>query len=90
MPGDQLPSVREVVTQVALSPNTVHRAYRELENLGITESRWGLGTFVAMEGPEETAPNCGDALSASLLKAISSGLSDDDIVAFVRARISAI
>src|SRR5579863_4797976 len=45
-PGDRLPSVREVVTQISINPNTVHRAYRELEIAGITEARQGLGTFV--------------------------------------------
>jgi GntR family transcriptional regulator len=44
--GDQLPSVRDVVTQITINPNTVHRAYRELEHLGIAEGRAGLGTFV--------------------------------------------
>ncbi len=44
--GDQLPSVREVVTQVTINPNTVHRAYRELEHLGLAEGRLGLGTFI--------------------------------------------
>src|ERR1700686_2760381 len=45
-PGDQLPSVREVVRQITINPNTVHRAYRELEHLGLVEGRLGLGTFV--------------------------------------------
>ena len=45
-PGDQLPSVREVVGQITINPNTVHRAYRELEHLGVVEGRAGLGTFV--------------------------------------------
>jgi GntR family transcriptional regulator len=44
--GDRLPSVREVVTQVTINPNTVHRAYRELEAAGLVEGRAGLGTFV--------------------------------------------
>src|ERR1700689_4155002 len=44
--GDQLPSVREVVRQITINPNTVHRAYRELEHLGLVEGRLGLGTFV--------------------------------------------
>ena len=44
--GDQLPSVREVVGQITINPNTVHRAYRELEHLGLVEARAGLGTFV--------------------------------------------
>jgi GntR family transcriptional regulator len=44
--GDQLPSVRDVVTQITINPNTVHRAYRELEYQGIAEGRAGLGTFI--------------------------------------------
>ena len=45
-PGDRLPSVREVVEQITINPNTVHRAYRELEHLGLVEGRHGSGTFV--------------------------------------------
>ena len=45
--GDQLPSVREVVRQITINPNTVHRAYRELEHLGLAEGRPGIGTFVS-------------------------------------------
>jgi GntR family transcriptional regulator len=44
--GDQLPSVRDVVTQITINPNTVHRAYRELEHQGLAEGRAGLGTFI--------------------------------------------
>jgi GntR family transcriptional regulator len=44
-PGDQLPTVRHVVRQVAINPNTVHRAYRDLEGKGLTEGRPGSGTF---------------------------------------------
>jgi GntR family transcriptional regulator len=45
-PGDQLPTVREVVGQIAINPNTVHRAYRELEQEGLVQGRPGQGTFV--------------------------------------------
>ncbi|QBD81185.1 GntR family transcriptional regulator [Ktedonosporobacter rubrisoli] len=45
-PGDQLPTVREVVSQIAINPNTVFKAYRELEREGLVESRPGVGTFV--------------------------------------------
>lgn len=44
--GDQLPTVREVVTQVTINPNTVLKAYRELEREGLVTSRPGQGTFV--------------------------------------------
>ena len=45
-PGDQLPTVREVIRQITINPNTVHRAYRELELQGLTEGRTGSGTFI--------------------------------------------
>lgn len=50
---DQLPTVKEVVTRLAINPNTVLKAYRELEHAGLIESRPGLGTFVrrTLAGP---------------------------------------
>ena len=44
--GDQLPTVKEVVAAVAINPNTVLKAYRELEHEGLAEGRPGVGTFV--------------------------------------------
>jgi GntR family transcriptional regulator len=44
--GDQLPTVREVVATVAVNPNTVLRAYRELEHEGLAVTRQGVGTFI--------------------------------------------
>src|SRR5829696_5238471 len=44
--GDQLPTAKEVVGQVAINPNTVLKAYRELEHEGLAAGRPGLGTFV--------------------------------------------
>jgi GntR family transcriptional regulator len=46
-PGDRLPTVREVVARLAVNPNTVLRAYRELEHEGMLTLRAGIGTFVA-------------------------------------------
>ncbi|MEU4224112.1 GntR family transcriptional regulator [Nonomuraea sp. NPDC026600] len=45
-PGDQLPTAREVVESLAINPNTVLKAYRELEREGLVEGRPGQGTFV--------------------------------------------
>jgi GntR family transcriptional regulator len=45
-PGDRLPTAREVVEATAINPNTVLKAYRELEREGLVEPRRGLGTFV--------------------------------------------
>ena len=54
--GDQLPTVREVVSAVAINPNTVSKAYRELEHEGLVAARAGVGTFV-------TASTSDDALA---------------------------
>ncbi|MFI6305065.1 GntR family transcriptional regulator [Amycolatopsis thailandensis] len=45
-PGDRLPTAKEVVAELAINPNTVLKAYRELEREGLVEGRPGLGTFV--------------------------------------------
>ncbi|HEY7050060.1 MAG TPA: GntR family transcriptional regulator [Jatrophihabitantaceae bacterium] len=45
-PGDQLPKVKDVVAALAINPNTVLKAYRELEHKGLAAGRPGLGTFV--------------------------------------------
>jgi GntR family transcriptional regulator len=45
--GDQLPTVREVVAELAINPNTVAKAYRELEREGLVVARQGRGTFVS-------------------------------------------
>jgi len=44
--GDQLPTVKEVVSSLAINPNTVLKAYRELEHEGLVAARQGVGTFV--------------------------------------------
>jgi GntR family transcriptional regulator len=84
-PGDQLPTVRDVVQQIGINPNTVHRAYRDLEAQGLTEGRPGSGTFirrVLSEVPQEQA-----ALQRQLAKWIraarEAGLGDEAIAALV-------
>ncbi len=48
--GDQLPTVKEVVSKLAINPNTVLKAYRELEIAGFVHSRQGQGTFISAAG----------------------------------------
>src|SRR5919202_2599492 len=48
-PGDQLPTVKEVVSSLAINPNTVLKAYRELDAEGLVEGRRGVGTFVSSD-----------------------------------------
>jgi GntR family transcriptional regulator len=46
-PGDQLPTVRQVAVDLSINPNTVVRAYRELEIRGVLETQQGTGTFIS-------------------------------------------
>jgi DNA-binding transcriptional regulator YhcF (GntR family) len=82
--GDRLPTVKEVVAQVAINPNTVLRAYRDLEHEGVVISRPGLGTFVSANPPASMARDQYRALRAdlerSIRKARALGL-DEDILA---------
>jgi GntR family transcriptional regulator len=83
--GDRLPSVREVVTQITINPNTVHRAYRDLEHEGVVEGRPGLGTYVTASAPSPADPSDQAALLAELrgliARARRSGLEHEAIVA---------
>jgi DNA-binding transcriptional regulator YhcF (GntR family) len=63
--GDKLPAVREVVTMTAINPNTVVKAYRELENQGLIEKRSGIGTFIARQ-PARLPVDIQTALSEKL------------------------
>jgi GntR family transcriptional regulator len=87
--GDQLPTARELVAALALNPNTVLKAYRELEQLKLVELRAGLGTFVvdrlprgAQMGTPSAATRRG--LQRWLRDAESAGLSSDEILSLVR------
>ncbi len=86
-PGDQLPTVKEVVTHIAINPNTVAKAYRELESLGLVEGRTGSGTFVKQR-PAGPSPEVQEALSQDLsgwvAKARKAGLDDEAIEALLR------
>src|SRR5580698_2727335 len=53
--GDQLPTVRQLAVDLAINPNTVLRAYRELELGGLLETQQGTGTFVANKKPEKNS-----------------------------------
>jgi len=65
-PGDQLPKVRDVVASLAINPNTVLKAYRELETKGLTAGRPGQGTFIEATLSQVALPQLVD-LRRSLL-----------------------
>ena len=83
-PGDQLPTIKEVVEQLTINPNTVLRAYRELDLEGLVEGRRGVGTFIA-SGPPPVPPNDVKTLRSSLQRWIdrarSVGLDDENMAA---------
>jgi GntR family transcriptional regulator len=85
--GDQLPTVKEVVASLAINPNTVLKAYRELDREGLVEGRRGQGTFVAVQNT--IAPPDRSALTAGLVRWIrqaqNAGCDEDDIVALFAA-----
>jgi|SRR5215467_885260 len=86
--GDQLPTVKEVVARLAINPNTVLKAYRQLENEGLAAARPGIGTFV-------TATLNGGSLAAYqplrqdlrkwFAKARRAGLDDESIEALFQS-----
>jgi GntR family transcriptional regulator len=80
-PGDQLPTVKEVVGSLAINPNTVLKAYRELERDGLVEGRPGVGTFVR-DTVEVPPPGNHAALRRSLERwlrnAFEAGLDPED------------
>jgi GntR family transcriptional regulator len=82
--GDQLPTVKEVVGQITINPNTVLKAYRQLENEGLVEGRPGLGTFVTRTLADASLAAHGALrrdLARWLTKARTAGLSEDSIAA---------
>jgi len=86
-PGDQLPTAQQVVARLAINPNTVHKAYRELEREGLARARPGLGTFIT-RSPSGTDPATQARFLAGLTdwlrSARSAGLGPDDVEAIYR------
>jgi GntR family transcriptional regulator len=83
-PGDQLPKVRDVVALLAINPNTVLKAYRELETKGLTKGSPGLGTFIQSTLNQIGLPEL-TTLHRSLLRwlatADDAGLDEDGMAA---------
>jgi GntR family transcriptional regulator len=88
--GDQLPSVRDVVAELAINPNTVAKAYRDLETRGLLDSRQGRGTFVREGvGLEPSAHHLGlqRKLRRWVNEAIAAGLTREDVAALCDSAI---
>ena len=83
-PGDQLPKVRDVVAALAINPNTVLKAYKDLEGKGLAAGRPGQGTFIQATLSQVALPELSGlrrSLSGWLADADTAGLDEDGVVA---------
>src|SRR3954469_22073901 len=81
-PGDQLPTVKEVAGRLAINPNTVLKAYRELDHEGLVDGRRGQGTFVSstvIAQPAGEHAALRRALAEWVARARSAGLDDESL-----------
>jgi GntR family transcriptional regulator len=89
--GSRLPSVRVLSRELVVNPNTVARAYTELEREGVLNTRQGLGVFVAEPQAELSAAvrreRLAQALDRFLTEAVHLGFSSDDVLSAVTKRI---
>ena len=83
-PGDRLPTVRQLAVDLAVNPNTVIRAYRQLESEGVIETQQGSGTFVGKERPAidalERRRMLDQILTDLLARASSYGFTLDEVL----------
>jgi GntR family transcriptional regulator len=90
VPGDQLPTAKSVVAALGINPNTVLKAYRELEHRGLVDARPGVGTFVRAGAPMASMPEqprLRSRLSTWMLSARAAGLAEDDVQALVTSAL---
>ncbi|ANY06538.1 GntR family transcriptional regulator [Pseudonocardia sp. HH130630-07] len=89
--GDRLPTAREVVEATAINPNTVLKAYRELERDGLVEAKRGVGTFIRPDAAV-AGPAAGSPLRAEIedwaARAVAAGLSREEADALTRAALA--
>lgn len=82
--GDQLPTVRLVAVELAINPNTVMRAYREMEIRGILDTQQGTGTFIADRQPqptgEERERQLAQLVGEFVSRAGAAGLTVDELI----------
>jgi GntR family transcriptional regulator len=81
-PSDQLPAIRRVAEDLVINPNTVAKAYRELEHEGVIELRQGSGAFVSENGRAGRVARVRTAqpvLQAALERLITAGLTPEEI-----------
>lgn len=92
-PGDQIPSVRQLSVDLLVNPNTVSKAYRELDREGIIFTKRGVGLFVTDNAPALCRKHRREILSATIAQAIDAavraGLSRDEVERLVQRALDA-
>ena len=90
--GEQLPGIRPLAEQLVINPNTVAKAYRELEHEGVIELRQGAGAFVSSNGPARKLTERMRAAQGIVAGAIDrlrdKGLTDEEIRRLVEAHLA--
>ena len=88
--GDRLPTVRQLAVDLSINPNTVIRAYRELEIAGVLDTQQGSGTFVANHRPDidrlEQERMLNQILTDMLARASDYGFTLDEVLQGLRQR----
>src|SRR5437667_8614366 len=92
-PGDQLPGMRPLAEELVINPNTVAKAYRELEHEGVIELRHGAGAFVAGNPQTRTKKTdnlrAAQALVAAVIEKLRArGVTEDEIRRLVEAELA--
>ena len=90
--GDQLPTVRQLAVDLSINPNTVVRAYRELELGGLLETHQGTGTFISAQkfrnGEQERARQLNQIAADCIARAGAAGFTVDEVIDQLRASLS--
>jgi GntR family transcriptional regulator len=91
-PGEQLPGIRPLAEQLVINPNTVAKAYRELEHDGVIELRHGAGAFVSASGPAKKLTDriraARSIVGGAVDKLRDRGLTDEEIRRLFEAHLA--
>ena len=90
--GEQLPTVKQLALDLTINPNTVAKAYKELERDGVIETAAGKGSFVRSDGSVESVKSAAsdvarDVIESAVREAKSIGLGADDIRSLIESAI---
>jgi GntR family transcriptional regulator len=93
-PGEQLPSIRPLAEELVVNPNTVAKAYRELEHEGVLELRQGAGAFVSDRAPTKKDADklraAQAAVASTVEKLRARGVTDEEIRRLVEAELAGV